>query len=1182
MPLLKPILPVKKKRKDVSDLKNRGWNEKSFSELQGWADNLLEEQTPPETADKNRDGSHENNQTPIGIDSIGIDSIPNVWARPLVFFDQLKGAAKGSPALGAYRGLLAFLAMSKRLGSDIRIEPVDLTKPLKESLACVVLRKLAPTRSALPAAPSSPTGAGSSPWLNLYLFELGGRVIGMTSPLTIVFPASGGQLHEQLPSWWDSKQGCFIDPIESLEAEDRADVAAWIEKLNKGLGAAGSSDSGRTDLIALQNILTNFSKELRSDAASNRPTEPEMVKLKGLGSPYDELIGSVLGPRKGSDVLLAADAPLTLERPNVYLLSEETASQWKKKPSEIKIFDGLTLEYLKNALRGLAKDQELRDQAPGSSDRKQYWVRHGLELADKNQIWIEEDFFTPKLGLLRSKPPGAFDAGRSLQGQDGNPVYAIFPIRPNLLRHLKPQSVLTAISFDQERSNPKGIGVVLKIPVASERAAKALSSQSDAEPPLDGAVGQAMDQTAEVRKERELVVRRFYEWRETVAFDSPVLEVWPDFKASNWARYFVLWDTAGQPASVFRCVPRAAGEAGAAKTDGPFEESAERKIWRLTNVPEYFSCSSAAGEQVGVLLVKYKEYFDPSRKDAEASWTVGVDFGTSSTQLYYKPKDGKPTVLPFETGSLAVTETALRLPTIYRRFIPPPPGLVSPFLSFFRRRPGQGATGTDLEAVRDGHIFFFAERLNQEQLLGEGGGPGSNVRTNLKWGEGEEQTCALAFVKQVMLQAAAEAFRKGASVPEWRYAVPTAFTQIDDDRIKGYWKNAATWLATAPISLDADPKQYTETAAAAAFFKSLPAHLNEFKAVLGHGAIFIDIGGGTSDISIWQDNEIFYHASVRLAGQDILLRPLFRLRHTLREFLPKDLKDHVGIGEQGLFVAFLEAYLRGHGDELRSQLEKNRSAARKLLQTLALGLCGLFYYTGVLLKHSIEKIEKPKPYDRNNIPDVRVAGSGSKLLDWLSICFSRDASEDVLFRRMMLHAAGINPDRNGHLKISPLQKHEVAWGLVADDIKDLKLDRRKELGHGTDGQHEYDRIVSGEEFEARPVGASNGAKYEKYAATDLIDQMQLSKGAVRLGREASCKELRRFSSAYNNCATDPKFWRELQAIPEAAVQYAERKVQQDLVDISTNLLTSKEPRAVRLEPLFITGLRALLDVAFFP
>jgi cell division ATPase FtsA len=41
----------------------------------------------------------------------------------------------------------------------------------------------------------------------------------------------------------------------------------------------------------------------------------------------------------------------------------------------------------------------------------------------------------------------------------------------------------------------------------------------------------------------------------------------------------------------------------------------------------------------------------------------------------------------------------------------------------------------------------------------------------------------------------------------------------------------------------------------------------------GIGAAFIDIGGGTSDISIWQNNKLLLPSSIRLSGDQIILDP---------------------------------------------------------------------------------------------------------------------------------------------------------------------------------------------------------------------------------------------------------------------------------------------------------------------
>src|SRR3954452_2121266 len=74
------------------------------------------------------------------------------------------------------------------------------------------------------------------------------------------------------------------------------------------------------------------------------------------------------------------------------------------------------------------------------------------------------------------------------------------------------------------------------------------------------------------------------------------------------------------------------------------------------------------------------------------------------------------------------------------------------------------------------------------------------------------------------------------------------------------------------------PDQMTESFATASYFTNREGAAPEV------GTVFLDIGGGTSDISISQSKQPRYQVSIRCAGRDIFLAPLFQRR---KDVIPK-------------------------------------------------------------------------------------------------------------------------------------------------------------------------------------------------------------------------------------------------------------------------------------------------------
>lgn len=136
------------------------------------------------------------------------------------------------------------------------------------------------------------------------------------------------------------------------------------------------------------------------------------------------------------------------------------------------------------------------------------------------------------------------------------------------------------------------------------------------------------------------------------------------------------------------------------------------------------------------------------------------------------------------------------------------------------------------------------------------------------------------------------------------------------------------------------------------------------------------MGGGTSDISIWEErnleNTLVHQCSVKLAGRELFSQFL--------ELNPGFLKRHFQGDFSGLealkaekFRAKLDVLLRQNTDKWLKEerdLVADKPEFQELIQLMAIGTAGLYYYVGLLLKalHAERKYAQNKDKDQITIP----------------------------------------------------------------------------------------------------------------------------------------------------------------------------------------------------------------------
>ena len=943
-----PLLPRLTVTNQVTTFGNAGrWEKREPAELERISEGL--DVAPPKVA------------------SAEVDSIPSMWARPLLFemalYDTRHPMHKR--VLGEWRGLLAMLALKEWGDFPLTTERIEITNTKNPPDAEDFLRAL---QKLLP----KDTLDTKTTWETLNLILFNDQPIGITSPTTLVCTSVNCFGRISGVPWFNER---FLDdPIPKLNSFEKEAVADWAKHLYEHTQSLPDGEIKAN----LRGLLHSFMDDL-GEAPGFSP-----LSKTGLGLTQDlfKCLNNPVAPRDlPSSVELV---PSRNKQPKTCLLvPDQTIPEvWAVDPQNVFVWKGKTL----------ATTQSFSGQSK-------------LTLPTHVHLRSQKDFFTDQLFVINQEK--AFHDHSTLVAKgsedltfNGIPVTPILPITEELLTYLDVRDLNERITFDQQNSN-----IVVNLRLT-----------------LSGINGKNLD----------FVISKEYDAANVSSIGvGPVLAIWPNFRTPDWKAYYTYFTTAAQ--DTFYAKPfLAAGERSDPRTFSDDLGDGKKEITKTERFPETMLCEYN-GIKAGILLISVPE--ETLSADGTA-WTIGVDFGTSSTTVYrYRKGDANPQQIAFNDRLLRITDSPAFQPSMFYNDFLSPEREQTPFFSLFQKL---GNQETD-EPLLDGHIYFLYDYKALPSA--------ENIVNDLKWSTSQtDREYIKVFLKQLCLQCTAEAINNGADEINWNFSHPLAFTERDRGQFESIWKDvgSACESATGLSQRVVTPAQ-SESVVTAKFFASGPQ--NEYApGGFASGAVCIDIGGETSDISIWQNNELYWQTSLRFAGRHIFLN-LFRENPEFLKNFGVDTTDinllkEASTGENDNFYAQADALIQAKGQEWLKKLSGtvgSEPAIQPFVQLISLGVAGLLYYVGLLLNY----LSQREAGFKSEIPSIYIGGNGSKILHWMADGdFSPDHPMALLCRNhlkhVILNASGFDSDNNRGIEISRYPKEEAAYGLVAEGTK-LKL-----------------------------------------------------------------------------------------------------------------------------------------------
>jgi hypothetical protein len=1042
----------------------------------------------------------------IGTNTQSISSIPDMWARPLlvdmVLRDQeypLHSAIKAQ-----WKGMLAAIALAEVKRLKLQAQLLDLDTLQADALIKALIALSPSSQRTVYQSTEKIRGENRNPWHKIYVFLLNGQSVGMTSPATLVCPAEEGNW-EGIPWYADGRLHSPLDSSEYLTEDDKIQLWLWLDNLKTQLDSQRGVDSAK-----LKELLNEYKNELAQELTIDpkgqtfRPSKNVAyfgvpLTLGGL----DALNIPIQAKRNPSSVRILALGKSMNEEVIFIPDLEQLKKQWPTKQSvDIWIHDTVSAAIFDKA--------EFTKQYKG-----------------KVKFLTEDDIFTKTFFYLEGEGnlPGALlpeDTKEITYTADEQERHLtpLLPLKRDILNYFSSEELIKRLAF-----NPTTIGNQSAVRVSLTL-------------PLSGG---------------DFTIHREYPIEVNNAITAkPFLEIWPNFKAPNWKAYYALYfddrTEATKQNKIFRAVFTEAIEIHP-------PELKNFQITRLESFPDYILCQDETEIYQGLILLKTPPKVGD--QNPNKTWTVGVDFGTSFTNVYYQINNVRDavTLTPLH---LQITQAMGRFNILYDYFMW---GQAKkfPLSSVLTIRGGKGAG----RPVLDGRVYIPKDVREFDPTQ-------DDIKTGLKWMP-ENIAYNRTFLKHLALLITAEAAKNHVKKINWSISYPSAFSRSDKNLYKVTWQRIIEDLGkTTGIDhkwLDIGNPYRTESLALAHYF----ADEEEGKEKHLLYTTCLDMGGGTSDISIWENGLVIHQCSVQIAGRLLFSqfwknRPDFLNQQFLNKPAYKVDTDLSNIRDEPFFVK-LEGLLAAEGSQW---LERNRTLMdddpdlQTIVQLSTLGISGLYYYIGLVLR----ALDVEKKYTRKLNTPVYIGGNGSRILNWLDLSgrFSPDSEASLLFSRLLSKASGFE-NKKVPTVLSSKPKAEVACGLVLDQSK------RKNLS-STGLQDDDEVIFAGEDCEV------NGVAFGWQDRLDLtqFERIESFKLVGSDDEEVGLANLQKFLEDFQQAFKELKITsiKPLRPYDDAQWRSSLWTTVKDSVESNLRNLAGRNSEDVSVEPPFILGLKALL------
>ena len=978
----------------------------------------------------------------------GVSSVPDAYARPLTFQSALDSA--GHPlrerVTQEWRGLLSLLALH-------RIKP-DLNKvtftPVRfnQGRFARALTNLAPRAVRLQRAP-----APSYAWTDFLLIKFDGVTLGAFSPTTLVFTSADyNQKLRDKPFPLKDAEGYLCPPPPS-NREDLESVGEWVSWLKKEFAELANNAEGADGEDAVRVLngqLDAWQKSIRRDLGVAEYAALDVPEFEVQAEPLSVNDADFLGPRAIYQLLLRPlrrDHTAAAGSMSDYAL-EIDARRMPKNLEHVVVIEANLLSQNLKLWPGI-KPAELGPNPIGTLFKEASGTRiNNSDIGKDKGLWVRPELYFLTPTLTKAAGPGSFLPGGEARANGGNSRY-LLPLRKEILQFFTVDDIIERLKPTYTEENERVV-FSMRLPLRNGRSVEIKKTYS-----VRGAIQAAGEG---VLLEREI----------------PVLELFPNYMGEFWARYYLLFsDTERLAARPVHYGTDYFYLADRVQRLDTATEHLKAELTRISGVdcfPEGIELTErGTGAAVGLVLVEKDR--DMLQKSFMGSAIVGVDFGTSNTNVFTLREDqAEPLLLRFKTDylrSLLAADSTARQRFAQAFFVPADDVLLPTPTALREYNPG-----VRKDLLLD-YFLYFPDRPRYPD----------NVLVDLKWEE-ENTNNLNNYLEALVFVVMVELVRQRVGRIEFRCTYPKSFNKARESDYRSKWSSTlhtlfarggspedlkdgqkllygpeSIWsdepnkiltLSTnsGRLSIVQEPKFTTEGIAAGEFFSSeKTVRRMDDRANKAGGSICIDVGGGTTDYSIWFENEIKYDASVLLAGRQIA-EVMARNPRIGDQLLSADANAALREAKGPKFASRMNYILRREHKEISANLARvsNIRDIVQLRRVLVVEFGALAFYAGhlALALNQFVGDRRFATSVANSGMSLHWGGNASKMLDWIDHGkFKNDGIAaqflNNLFACVVMGEVAPEAERLQveyqylHQKQSAGQKNEAAGGVVVID-----------------------------------------------------------------------------------------------------------------------------------------------------
>ena len=971
------------------------------------------------------------------VSAADINSVPDVWARVLIVRNGLLDSSKS--IVDEWRGTLALLALAPyykhiyELSSDIvNIQDIK-NNPYTVGNASPNANYAHIGKILFDVKPQDTMTQGQD-WNAIGVLNFNKKAIAVINPYTMVAAARDYTSIDNIRKlpWYED--GFLKDPCNAkdMRNEQYRVLSHYLQNLISGI--QGLNPSNMEVFNAMMGRLQEFktSCDGKAGTAEFSGWSPTKVNLNLPAQPvYDKLSQIFIGTTDQNakfDCGLAVRPEFKGQINGAIFADFRVAQSTGRTLSDIRVWNNYSL----NSLR---QDENLSKTLKAECEKEGY-----LYLTP-------ETIFTEKLAVFAGD-------NRKLKEHSKEGNQFAYPVNSALLMFMDPKTLSTNCIVTPDGDNYK---VVIYLELVSE-------------------TGNSMNYTLEkIYKAKDVVKNR----------GVPLgFSVWPDIKIENWDQYFFFYDGNAQvnilPKNIFAVNDirnKLESLAGGDKIkfidnmmtshqvigeEIPIQQTtAVTELRSLKSSPEAILCNIATqssgksytehSKRADVGLILFPDAHEV--QETSNQWAIGIDFGTTNSCVYFKENKEDPKELifknrinlPYEPGT--EEEEIEEVMQAHKEFVPSRVVTV-PFMTILRER-SYKETSVENLPFRGNFIYYVDQVLYAIQDLPDDKRP---LKFNLKWDEAEQsRTKVQYFVSQLVLQAAVEAAANGVKRENliFNFSYPEAYNADHLRAFKRITRRAVTvGLGDEKFKVQEKTSFLTESISSALYFakgQDVP---------LVNNVVTIDIGGGTSDLSIWQDRNLLWRNSFRLAGKDVLINHLTNNLTLIKDISGNDdlllesyetlqkIKTNKAKLSNGIEL-LVNSPQFGEAFKNRFNIINGKEKGKELSELTELALSGILYYVSQVINHLIESGDFKTSADQSKALRICLGGKASTLY---KIVFEDSDDQEGLSKMIEKMTGGIFTSIGIIFTEAP--KHEVSYGLLVDQegATDLNI---KERSHET-------------------------------------------------------------------------------------------------------------------------------------